>query len=61
VEADCEDAEFGLERAKQNLQDATVLKAHVLCLSMLQAVRQFARTAPGHNDLTTLALVRIAS
>jgi len=63
VEADCEDAdsedaEFGLERAKQNLQEATVLRAHDLCLSMLQATRQFTRTAPKHNDLTALALVR---
>ena len=66
VEADCEkadseDAEFGLDRAKQNLQDATVLSAHDLCLSMLQATLQFTRTAPTHNDLTTLALVRDAS
>jgi serine phosphatase RsbU (regulator of sigma subunit) len=60
-DADCEDAEFGLERAKQNLQDATVLKAHDLCLRMLQATRQFTRTAPALNDLTTLALVRNAS
>jgi serine phosphatase RsbU (regulator of sigma subunit) len=61
LEADCEDAEFGLDRAKQNLQDATVLSARDLCLSMLQATRQFTRTAPTHNDLTTLALVRNAS
>ncbi|HEX7423515.1 MAG TPA: SpoIIE family protein phosphatase [Terriglobales bacterium] len=61
VEADYEDAEFGLDRAKQNFQDATVLSARDLCLSMLQATRQFTRTAPTHNDLTTLALVRNAS
>ena len=61
LEADCEDAEFGLDRAKQNLQDATVLSARDLCLSMLQATRLFTRTAPTHNDLTALALVRNAS
>jgi sigma-B regulation protein RsbU (phosphoserine phosphatase) len=61
VEADCEDAEFGLWRAKQNLQDATVLGARDLCLSMLHATRQFTRTAHMHNDGTTLALVRNAS
>ena len=60
-DADCEDTEFGLERAKQNLHDATVLRAQDLCQSMLQAARQFTRTAPAHNDLTTLALVRNAS
>ena len=61
IEADCEDAEFGLDRAKQSFQDATLLSARDLCLSMLQATRQFTRTAPTHNDLTTLALVRNAS
>ena len=61
VEADCEDAEFGLWRAKQNLQDATVLGARDLCLSILHASRQFTRTALMHNDGTTLALVRNAS
>ena len=61
VEADYEDAEFGMDRAKQTFQDATVLSARDLCLSMLQATRQFTRTAPTHNDLTTLALVRNVS
>ncbi len=66
VEADCEngnceDAEFGLDRAKQTFQDATAHGARDLCLSMLQATRQFTRTAPTHNDLTTLALVRNAT
>jgi serine phosphatase RsbU (regulator of sigma subunit) len=58
---DCEDAEFGLDRAKQTFQDATAHSARDLCLSMLQAIRQFTRTAPTHNDLTTLALVRNAA
>ncbi len=58
---DCEDAEFGLDRAKQTFQDATATGARDLCLSMLQATRQFTRTAPTHNDLTTLALVRNAA
>ena len=59
-DGDCEDAEFGLDRAKQTFQDATLLSARDLCLSMLKATRQFTRTAPTHNDLTTLALVRNA-
>jgi len=61
VEADYQDAEFGMDGAMQTLQDATVLSARDLCLSMLQATRQFTRTAPTHNDLTVLALVRNAS
>lgn len=66
VEADCEggdcdDVEFGLDRAKQAFQDATATGARDLCLGMLQATRQFTRTAPTHNDLTTLALVRNAA
>jgi serine phosphatase RsbU (regulator of sigma subunit) len=60
-DGDCEDVEFGLDGAKQSLQDATILSARELCLSMLQATRQFTRTAPTHNDLTALALVRNAS
>ncbi|MGO9864826.1 MAG: PP2C family protein-serine/threonine phosphatase [Terriglobales bacterium] len=63
VEADCEsgdcdDVEFGMDRAKQTFQGATAAGARELCLIMLQATRQFTRTAPTHNDLTTLALVR---
>ncbi len=66
VEADCEDgdcenAEFGLDGAKRAFQDAALLSAHDLCLSMLKATRQFTLTAPTHNDLTTLALVRYAA
>ena len=66
IEADCKcddgDAvEFGLDRAKQILQDATVRGPRDLCLTILQATRQFTRTAQTHNDLTALALVRHAS
>jgi len=65
VEADSvnekdEAVEFGLEGAQRAFHDATVVSAHDACLSVLQAARQFTRTAPTHNDLTTLALVRIA-
>jgi len=60
VEADDEDAVFGLDGVKQSFLDATVLSAHDLCLSILQAAREFALTAPTQNDLTALALVRNA-
>jgi sigma-B regulation protein RsbU (phosphoserine phosphatase) len=60
VEADYEGAEFGLDGAQQSLQDATVLSARELCLTMLQAARKFTPMTPTENDLTTLALVRNA-
>jgi phosphoserine phosphatase RsbU/P len=61
VEMDNQVTEFGLDGVKQSFQDSTVGSAHDLCLSMLQAVREFALTAPTQNDLTALALVRNAS
>ena len=61
IDEDDQDTEFGLDGVKQSLQQATVLSAHDVCLSVLQSVRQFTLTAPTHNDLTTLALVRSVS
>jgi sigma-B regulation protein RsbU (phosphoserine phosphatase) len=57
--ADHEIAEFGLDGAKQSLQTAIALTARDLCLTMLQAAQKFGAMTPTHNDLTTLALVRI--
>lgn len=54
-------AELGLDGVKEILQGATVRSARDLCLTVLQATRQFTLTAPTHNDLTALALVRNAS
>jgi len=45
---------------KQSLQEATVLSARELCLTMLRAARKFMPMTPTHDDLTTLALVRNA-
>jgi serine phosphatase RsbU (regulator of sigma subunit) len=53
--------EFGLDGAKACLLHAGPLSAYDLCLAMLQAARKFAPSAPTHNDLTTLALVRNAA
>ena len=50
--------EFGTAGARKSILDATAVSARDLCLTVLQAARQFALTAPAHNDLTTLALVR---
>jgi serine phosphatase RsbU (regulator of sigma subunit) len=73
IEADCIDAngidpnnqvkEFGLDGVKQSLQDATVLGARELCLTILQAARKLTpRKLTGMtatpNDLTALTLVR---
>ena len=55
--------EFGLDGVKQSLQDATVLGARELCLTILQAARMLTpRKLTGmtatQNDLTALTLVR---
>jgi serine phosphatase RsbU (regulator of sigma subunit) len=60
-DAEGDDVEFGLDGAKQNLQEATARSARDLCLNMLRATRQFTRTAQTRNDLTALALVRNSS
>ncbi len=61
VEAGCEGVEFGLDGARQSFRQATVLSPRDLCLTVLQAAREFTPTAPTQNDLTTLALVRSAT
>jgi serine phosphatase RsbU (regulator of sigma subunit) len=60
VESECEGEEFGLKGAKNCLQDAPASSAPELCLTVLSAVQQFARTTSAHNDVTALALVRSA-
>jgi len=62
VEAECEGEEFGLEGTKSSLQEAPLTSsAPELCLTILRAVQQFAQTAPKHNDVTALALLRSAT
>ena len=61
LDAEQQAAEFGLDGVKQSFQQATVLTARDLCLTMLQDARKFTPMTPTHNDLTTLALVRNAS
>jgi len=60
VEAEYAGEEFGLERTVGAFQRAGGLSAHALCLDMLQAVQNFTRTAPTHNDVTALVLTRTA-
>ena len=61
IGAEKQDGELGLGGVKEILQGATVRSARDLCLTVLQATRQFALTTPTHNDLTALALVRNAA
>jgi len=64
VDARCKakkvDPEFGLERAKQCLQDNSSLRAAPLCSSVLRAVADFMCEPPLHDDVTALAFVRTA-
>lgn len=52
--------EFGLTRAKQLLQDATITSAKDLCSSVLKSAKQFADNLPLCDDRTALALIRQA-
>ena len=58
VEAEYKGEEFGLEGTKSSLQGAPASSAPELCLTILRAVQHFVQTAPKHNDVTALALVR---
>ena len=58
VEAEYAGEEFGLDRAMVAFQRACGHSAHALCLDILQAVQNFTRRAPTHNDVTALVLAR---
>ena len=51
--------DFGLERVKGTLQRCECHGAKDLCSEVLNDVQEFMRTAPTHDDVTALALVRI--
>ncbi|MGH9539066.1 MAG: PP2C family protein-serine/threonine phosphatase [Terriglobales bacterium] len=53
--------EFGLDRVKTGLQQATSETAKELCVTLIDGVQQFMRKPPLHNDVTALALVRAAN
>lgn len=57
VEAGRRGVEFGLEGAKQYLQDVDFQSAHETCVGILSRVQQFMGTAPTHNDVTAVSLV----
>ena len=58
VESEYNNEEFGLEGVKNSLLRASARTAQDLCLATLQAAQNFMDTAPAHNDVTTLALLR---
>jgi sigma-B regulation protein RsbU (phosphoserine phosphatase) len=58
VEAKHRGEEFGLERVKGYLEQTGFGTAHETCVGLVARVQQFMRTAPTHNDVTAMALVR---
>jgi serine phosphatase RsbU (regulator of sigma subunit) len=58
VEAEYHNEEFGLEGTKKSFQRTNAGTAQDLCLAMLQSAEDFMDTAPTHNDVTALALLR---
>lgn len=50
--------EYGLDRVREYLQQAQFETAHETCVGLLSRVQQFMCTAPTHNDVTALAVVR---
>lgn len=58
VEARRRHEEFGLQGVKDFLHEIPFTSAHEACVALLSRVRQFMGTAPNHNDVTSLALLR---
>ena len=61
TEGKCRGREFGLERVEKALQKAAVSSAEQLCGEILDSVEQFMCAPPTHNDVTALALLRLAA
>jgi serine phosphatase RsbU (regulator of sigma subunit) len=58
VEARHRGEEYGIERVKEYLQQSQFETAHETCVGILSRVQQFMGTAPTHNDVTALSVVR---
>ena len=58
VEAKFRGEEYGMERVRDYFDRVRLESAHETCVGMLARIRHFMRTAPTHNDVTTLTLVR---
>lgn len=58
VEGKHKGEEFGLDRVKEAFKQTAAESPKELCLTVLNALRQFMNTPPTHDDVTALALVR---
>jgi len=58
VEARRRGEEYGIERTKAYFAETGFESAHETCVGILGRVRQFMGTAPTHDDVTALSLVR---
>lgn len=58
VEAKYRGEEYGIERVKEYFQAAALETAHETCVGILASIQQFMGTAPTHNDVTALSVVR---
>jgi serine phosphatase RsbU (regulator of sigma subunit) len=58
VEAKCKEEEFGMQGLESAFQQAPILGAHDLCVSILNHAQEFACTPAIEDDMTALALVR---
>lgn len=57
-EASYRGEEYGLNRAGEYLDHSRAESAHEVCVGLLDRLGQFMHTAPFHDDITALALVR---
>ena len=58
VEARFKGEEYGIDRVREFLSGAKFDTAHETCVGVLARVQQFMCTAPTHNDVTALSVVR---
>jgi phosphoserine phosphatase RsbU/P len=58
VEAKYKGEEYGIERVREYLTESRFETAHETCVGVLSRVQQFMCTAPTHNDVTALSVVR---
>lgn len=58
VEARRRSEEFGLDGAKRYLLELDFDTAHETCVGLVARVQQFMQTAPTHNDVTAVSLIR---
>jgi sigma-B regulation protein RsbU (phosphoserine phosphatase) len=61
IEGKSKGEEFGLERVKRSFQNSTAETAKEHCVAIIDNVKQYMKTAPTHNDVTALSLLRTPS